>query len=282
MKRYLLGLYEKALPKAMSWEEKFQMAQNAGFDYIEISIDETDEKLDRLNWSKKTRFENLAVAHSYGMEFGSMCLSGHRKYPFGSSDAHTRARSLEIMEQALELACDLGVHTIQLAGYDVYYEEGSEYTRQMFLENLEKSVELASKYGVNLGFETMETPFMDTCEKSMKYVHAINSPYLGVYPDLGNLSNAAMLYGHLIQDDIHLAQGHILAAHLKETVEGAYREIPFSTGTTFYSEGISELVAQGVRRYVAEMWYLDGADCEKDLQFAHDFLSEKLDSAFGK
>ena len=45
----------------------------------------------------------------------------------------------------------------------------------------------------NLGFETMETPFMDTVEKSMEYVNKINSPYLGVYPDIGNLKNASLL-----------------------------------------------------------------------------------------
>lgn len=31
-----------------------------------------------------------------------------------------------------------------------------------------------------LGFETMETPFMDTVEKAMHYVKLVDSPYLGV------------------------------------------------------------------------------------------------------
>ena len=38
-----------------------------------------------------------------------------------------------------------------------------------------------------LGFETMETPFMDTVEKAMAYVKDVDQAYLGVYPDIGNL-----------------------------------------------------------------------------------------------
>ena len=56
-KAYTLGLYEKAMPKELTWKEKMLAAKEAGFDFIEISIDETDEKLARLNWSKEERLE---------------------------------------------------------------------------------------------------------------------------------------------------------------------------------------------------------------------------------
>ena len=99
------------------------------------------------------------------------------------------------MEKAIRLAEDLGIRIIQLAGYDVYYEEGSEETRERFEENLKKAVEMAAKAGVMMGFETMETEFMNTVEKAMVYVNRVNSPYLNVYPDLGNVTNAAVTYG---------------------------------------------------------------------------------------
>lgn len=37
-----IGIYEKALPNSFTWEEKFKAAKKAGFDYMEISIDESD------------------------------------------------------------------------------------------------------------------------------------------------------------------------------------------------------------------------------------------------
>ena len=76
--------------------------------------------------------------------------------------------------------------------------------------------------GILMGFETMETEFMNTVGKSMKYVDIINSPYLGVYPDSGNLTNAAKLYGTDVLEDLESGRGHIVALHLKETIPGAH------------------------------------------------------------
>lgn len=45
MKPYTLGIYEKAMPAELSWKEKMETAKAAGYDFIEISIDETEEKL---------------------------------------------------------------------------------------------------------------------------------------------------------------------------------------------------------------------------------------------
>ena len=104
MKAYSLGLYEKAMPKAMDWREKLMCARDCGFDFVEISIDETDEKLARLEWSREERQELNGIMARVGTPIRSMCLSGHRKYPFGASDPAVRARSLEIMEKAVSLA----------------------------------------------------------------------------------------------------------------------------------------------------------------------------------
>ena len=57
MKAYTIGLYEKAMPKELSWKEKLMAAKEAGYDFVEISIDETDEKLARLEWTKEERLE---------------------------------------------------------------------------------------------------------------------------------------------------------------------------------------------------------------------------------
>lgn len=48
-RKYLLGLYEKAMPSRLTWAEKLQAAKDAGFDYVEMSVDETDGKLARLD-----------------------------------------------------------------------------------------------------------------------------------------------------------------------------------------------------------------------------------------
>ncbi|HJC91073.1 MAG TPA: L-ribulose-5-phosphate 3-epimerase [Candidatus Mediterraneibacter excrementigallinarum] len=279
MKAYTIGLYEKAMPGTLSWKEKMLAAKKAGYDFIEISIDETDEKLNRLEMSRDERIELLSLMFETGIPIRTMCLSGHRKYPLGSSDDATRARGMEIMEKAICLAEDLGVRIIQLAGYDVYYEEGSETTRAYFLENLRKATEMASAKGILMGFETMETEFMNTVEKAMNYVKKVNSVYLNVYPDLGNITNAAVSYGKNVLDDLETGRGHLAAMHLKETVPGKFREIPYGTGHVDFESGIRKAWELGVRRYVTEFWYTGNPEWEKDLDFAVSKMTAILDEA---
>lgn len=277
MKKYAIGLYEKAMPKALDWRQMLECAKECGYDFVEISIDETDLRLSRLDWSKQTRLELVSLMNEIGVPIRSMCLSGHRKYPFGASDPAVRARGMEIMEKAIELADDLGIRIIQLAGYDVYYEEGTAESERLFRENLAKATHMAETRGILMGFETMETEFMNTVEKSMKYVNLINSPYLGVYPDSGNLTNAAKTYGTDVLSDLETGRGHIVAMHLKETVPGKFREIPFLTGHVDFQSVIAKAWDMGVRRYVTEMWDVGNDTWKEDIQFANKSMSAILD-----
>jgi len=277
-KAYTLGLYEKSMPGQLSWKEKMNAAKKAGFDFIEISIDETEEKLDRLEMSKEERLELVRLMYETGMPIRTMCLSGHRKYPLGSSDPEICKRGMEIMEKAIALADDLGIRIIQLAGYDVYYEESSEETERRFAENLQKAVHMAAKSGILLGFETMETEFMNTAEKSMKYVSDINSAYLHVYPDSGNLKNASVTYQTDVLEDLRTAAGHITSMHLKETVPGKFREIPFGTGHVDFPSMIEAAWELGVRKFVTEFWYTGNEAWEEDLYFARNMMGTILDS----
>lgn len=250
-----LGLYEKATPPELNWADRLEAAKRAGYDFLEISIDETDGRLARLDWTKPELEDLAAAVRRTGLPIRTMCLSGHRKYPLGSRDPSVRARGMEIFEKAVEFSDALGIRVIQLAGYDVYYEEGGEDTRRWFAENLEKGVRYAAKYGVMTGFETMETPFMDTVGKAMAYVRRIDSPYLGVYPDLGNLTNAAKLHGHDLYQDIESGRGRIVAMHLKDTRPGIYRDLDLGEGHVDFKRGAKAALDQGVRLFVTELWH---------------------------
>ncbi len=277
---YRLGLYEKSMPNELELSEKLRYAKKNGFDWLEISIDESDEKLQRLDWNDCVIEELQKVMNQNGIRIETMCLSGQRKYPMGSRNESIRNQSMIILKKAIKLAARLGIRIIQLAGYDVYYEEGSKQTRELFFENLKEAVKEAGQYGILLGFETMETPFMDTVEKAAFFVNEINNPYLCIYPDIGNLTNASKLYKRPVNDDLEFGKGKIVAAHLKETKEGIYREVPFGSGHTQYQENIEKLKSLGVSMYTAEFWYTGNADWERDLKEANAFLRSFLDSVF--
>lgn len=280
LKQYTLGLYEKAMPNDLTWKEKLVAAKEAGFDFVEISIDETQEKLARLDMSKDERMKLVELMKVTGVPIRTMCLSGHRKYPLGSNDSKVCERGMEIMTKAIELAEDLGIRIIQLAGYDVYYEEPTKETKERFIKNLKKATQMAARAGVVMGFETMETEFMNTVKKAMTYVNLVQSTYLNVYPDIGNITNAACSYGTDVLEDLAAGKGHLVAMHLKETVPGKFREIPFGTGHVNFQAAIKKAWELGIRKYVTEFWYTGNPEWKSDLLTANQMMTAILDGQY--
>ncbi|MDR2901408.1 MAG: TIM barrel protein, partial [Treponema sp.] len=122
------------MPANLSFEEKLKETRDAGFDYMELSIDETDEKLARLDWSS-TQIKDLRHAmENTEIPIYSICLSGHRRFPLGDEVTQRRERGLEMMKQCCVLSASLGVRIIQIAGYDVYYTASTEKTRELFAD----------------------------------------------------------------------------------------------------------------------------------------------------
>ena len=112
----------------------------------------------------------------------------------------------------------------------------------------------------------------------MDWVQKNDSPYLMVYPDSGNLTNAAVAAGKNVLDDIEIGRGHIAAFHLKETVPGKFREIPYGTGHVDFEAIIQKAYSMGVRRYMAEFWYVGQENWLQSIQDANAFLRGKFDA----
>lgn len=276
-----IGIYEKALPNSFTWEEKFRAAKKAGFDYMEISVDESDERLARLDWTDE-EIENLRlIMRSVGITFPTMCLSGHRKYPFGSKDPKVREKAMEIMEKAIHLSVKLGVRCIQLATYDVYYEDSDEETKRLFLEGMRESVAMAARAGVILAMEIMDTEFVGTIVRAMHYLREIPSPYFKIYPDIGNLSN----FSNDVEGELELGLSETAAIHIKETRPGVFKEVPFGEGEVRFKDifrKLKELNYQGM--FLIEMWADNSVNQTQEqavekIAKAYQFVTEKMQEA---
>ncbi len=276
-KTYCLGLYEKSMPGPLSIPEKLRYTGAAGYDFMEMSIDETDEKLARLDWGSQTIREVQEAQWETGTPIRSFCLSGHRRFPLGDMDEAVRKQSLWIMKKAIRLADALGTRIIQIAGYDTYYGESTEETRSRFAEGLEASVQYAAQYGVMLAFETMETEFLNTVEKALYWVRKINSPYLQIYPDCGNITNAAVRYQTDALADLRRGQGHLAALHLKETRPGIFREVPYGEGHVDFAAICQTALRLGVRYFTAEFWHCGEENWLSILNENRVFLQEKIE-----
>lgn len=255
-----LGIYEKAMPNSFSWEEKLSHAKKLGFDFVEISIDETDEKRSRLDWDDETIYALRNQCQSFNMPLQSMCLSAHRRFPFGSEDKETQKEAYRIMEKAITLAYKLGIRCIQLAGYDVYYEPQSDKTHARFIKGMQDAAKLAEHAGIMLGVEIMDTPYLNSLSKFEVLKRHVPSPYFMAYPDVGNITG----WNYDVCTELKLSQDHIIQIHLKDTLkvsescEGKFRDLVIGEGEVDFAsifKTLSEINYTGP--LVIEMWAQD-------------------------
>jgi L-ribulose-5-phosphate 3-epimerase len=256
-KKFRLGIYEKAMPTELTWEERMLNAKQAGFDFIEISIDETDQRRSRLDWSDSEIYALRDLCEQHQMPFQSMCLSAHRKFTFGSMDDSIRDEAFLIMEKAISFAYKLGIRCIQMAGYDVYYEQQSEDTHQRFIDGIKRAAKMAERAGVMLGVEIMDTPYLNSLSKFEVLKREIPSPYFMAYPDVGNISG----WNHDLCTELKLSRDHIVQIHLKDTLcvskscKGQFRDLLIGEGEVDFSAIFKTLVEiDYASPLVIEMW----------------------------
>ncbi|HSQ26835.1 MAG TPA: L-ribulose-5-phosphate 3-epimerase [Anaerolineales bacterium] len=246
-----VGIYEKAFPAEYSWEQILTSARQAGYDFVEMSIDESPERLERLNWSHDERSALRQLIFDTGVPVWGMGVSAHRKYPLGSASSELRQKGLDILHQSIELAADLGVRVIQVMGYDAFYEPSNTETQARYLEGLRTSVGWASAAGVLLALENGDSELVDSVEKAMRFVKILNSPWFQVYPDIGNMTAA----GYSPLEQLPLTEGHLVGVHVKDTRQGELRGVPLGHGIVQFEETFSLLARMGFAGpLVMEMW----------------------------
>lgn len=251
LRKIPVGIYEKAFPADYSLEHILTTAREIGYDFVELSIDESPGRLARLNWSKAERTEIRQMIFQTGMPVYAMGVSAHRKYPLGSLSPELAQRGLTILDQSIQLASDLGVRVIQLMGYDVFYEPSTTETQENYLMGLRAGVQWASAAGVMLALENVDHELVDSIDKAMRFVNEIDSPWFEIYPDIGNL--AAFGYDPIQQ--LPLANGHLVGVHVKDTLPGEVRGVMLEKGIVPFPKVFNLLSQMGYTGpVVMEMW----------------------------
>lgn len=274
-----LGIYEKALAHDLTWRERLELAKELGFDFVEMSVDETDARLSRLAWSTDERLELVKAIAETGVSIPSMCLSGHRRYPLGSKDPAVREKALEIMDQAIQLAVDIGIRVIQIAAYDEYYAPSDEQTDALFRQTFAKCERMARKYQVMLSFEIMDTPYFNSIDTFMEMKREFPSCWTSVYPDVGNLS----AWGLDVPAQLRKGIDWITAIHLKDTIAvtdekpGVFKEVPFGAGCVDFPTVFTTLRDLDYRGpFLVEMWTGKEKNPEQAIRDARSFMLDHM------
>ena len=183
------------------------------------------------------------------------------------------------MRRAIDFAAELGIRTIQLAGYDVYYEPSTADSLARFSEGLDRAVGLAERSQVMLAMEIMDTPLLGTIGRWLAYAQAIPSPWFQVYPDIGNLS----AWSEAVGVELARACGRIVAVHLKDTIPprpgfaGKFKEVPFGEGKVDFVAAFTALAALNYRGcFLVEMWTHAAADPIAECARAREWLLARM------
>lgn len=268
-----IGIYEKALPAYPSWMERLASAKTAGFDFLEISVDESPERLERLDWSPSRRHELRNAISETGVPVLTMCLSAHRKFALGSASPATRRQALSILRKAIDLAANTGIRVVQIAGYYVYYEPHVPDSINRYRESLAEGINWAAQAGVMLALENVDGDDVTSISRAMTFVEPFNSPWFQIYPDIGNLGE----HGLNICDELEFGRGHMVGIHVKDTRPGQPRRVPFGEGIVPFEDAFRKLAQMNFTGpFLLEMWNDDSPDSLRIVREAREWVLEKM------
>ena len=129
----------------------------------------------------------------------------------------------------------------------------------------------------------MDDPFINSITKYLKIKEQIPSPYLQVYPDIGNLSAwPENDVGYELEKGIR----EITQIHLKDTLSvtnhfsGKFKEVPFGDGCVDFEGCLRTLKRLNYNgSFVVEMWSESSDDPIAEIEQAKKFLLPKLKEA---
>lgn len=122
---------------------------------------------------------------------------------------------------------------------------------------MRKACDWVEEAQVVLAIEIMDDPFINSIEKYLAIEKEIDSPFLFVYPDIGNVS----AWHNDIYSEFYLGHHAIAALHLKDTYavtessKGQFRDVPFGQGCVKWEEAFDILKETNYNGpFLIEMW----------------------------
>ncbi|MCL1895215.1 MAG: L-ribulose-5-phosphate 3-epimerase [Clostridiales bacterium] len=267
-----LGLYEKSICTTWPWEDKFSLVKEAGYDYLEIAVDATPQKLDRL-YDKEEKLAIRRASEKYDMPLYTFIFTANRFFPLGSRDGEIREKGVALLCDAIDFASYVGARIVQIAGYDEYEKPRGLETEGHFRNSLELCLGHAALRGVIISLETIDTDFLDTTHKAMRFVREFDSAYLQIGVDPGNIT--AM--GHNPVTDMPVGGKHIVKAEFKDVRPGQVRDVFYGSGVLDFGACFKTLNEIGFRGFLtAEMWAYDDPEFHPNIFKAFEFLKAAM------
>lgn len=159
--------------------EKFKLQKELGYDGMEL------ERPNNLNIK-----ELVAASKETGMPIHGLVNMRHWSNGFRLSepDEAAREKGRAVLEQCLKDASAMGGSSVLLVPGRVSGEnETHDHVWRRSIEQIRKVLPTASRLGVRVLIENVWNGFCEKPEQLRDYIDEINSPWVGVYFDIGNV-----------------------------------------------------------------------------------------------
>lgn len=234
------ALNQWCLPSAWTWDQCFEIAAEAGFDALELSVDHppffdaisatTNEGLigdiarsvgsvfepSKAITTNTTDDEIAAVAaqaKSYGLTISSVLTIAQFHYSLIDPDPEIRAEGIGLVRRLLDIAAIVGAPNILVipgvVTSQIPYEVALDRLR-MSIDQLKGHAELRQ---VGMGIEDVWGKFLYSPLEMRTLVESFDSPSVGVHFDVGNV----MQFGYPDQW-IRILGPHLLTIHVKDFI----------------------------------------------------------------
>ncbi len=197
------SISEWSFPGDMPLRARMELAKDAGFEGIEVALNEDDAKgaekkkgLVCLDSSAAQIKKVRALAEEVGIELSGLACGLYWSYSLTADDRAERAKARQVSKALLRQANKLGVDGVLLipgcvyasfipdskvVPYDVVYERSQA--------ELKKLAPLAEKLDVHIGVEYVWNWFLLSPLELARYLDEVGSTHVGAYLDTGNMMN---------------------------------------------------------------------------------------------
>ncbi|QHT63278.1 sugar phosphate isomerase/epimerase [Paenibacillus lycopersici] len=247
------GINIWSFPEQTSIAEAIAIAKDAGFEGIELSLNENGPL--SLESSAREIEEIRKLAEDAGIDLTSLASGLYWSYSMTSSDAANREKAQDIAKKQLEAAAILGVDTILVipGAVGVDFIPGSEVVPydqayDLALEAVTKLASSAEAAGVSIGIENVWNKFLLSPLELRQFIDATGSDYVGAYFDVGNV-----VFAGYPEHWIRILNKRIKKVHFKDYRResgGLSGFVDLLAGDVNYPEVVKALEEVGYNDYV--------------------------------
>ncbi|RAP73173.1 sugar phosphate isomerase/epimerase family protein [Paenibacillus montanisoli] len=247
------GINIWSFPQGTTIAESIRIAKDAGFEGIELSLNETGEL--SLEVTEQEIRDIKARLEEAQLDIAGLATGLYWSYSMTSESEANRTKAMDITRRQLELAANFGVDAIlvipgavgvdfipgsEVVDYDLAYERALECISTLSSD--------AKAAGVSIAIENVWNKFLLSPLELRTFIDTVNSEFVGSYFDVGNV-----VHSGYPEQWIKILGKRIKKVHFKDyrrQAGGLHGFVDLLAGDVNYPAVVEALRSIGYNNYV--------------------------------